>query len=474
MRKILIKKGIIFLALVVFIGSIILPTSGNELKNNLTYGYFSKEVKNINREIFNGNLALGVCYDLDEEFNGIVAFNTDNPSNLTLIVPDLFPGFFSSCFVFPNYWYFSDLFNGVLYLLEIDTWELYEVGGGGFSPNDLAWDHLNNKMYGASSYDFYEIDPSTGAQTYIGGYGGGPDMIMGIGCDLDGTCYGIDPSQDKLWTIDTDTGYAKEVGPLGIDINYGNVAFDKENDQLFFTEEDSESSYLYTCDLETGEAILIGEFPSGISIQTFIIPYNWSNQHPDPHKIIGPNYGQPGVTYTFCIEIVDPEEDDIYFFWDWGDGETSGWIGPYASGEIKCLSHAWSEEGTYTIKIKLKDVYGAESDWVEHVIIIEAEPPELTILSPKLGIYLRNHKVLPFLAPIIFGEITISVNASDTLSGINHLDLYIDGTFKSNSTTSPCSWDWSERAFFRHEIKVLAYDNAGNNASKKIIVWKFF
>jgi len=38
----------------------------------------------------------------------------------------------------------------------------------------------------------------------------------------------------------------------------------------------------------------------------------------------------------------------------------------------------------------------------------------------------------------------------------------------------PYSWTWSELAFFRYTIKVVAYDNAGNSAQASINVWRFF
>ena len=57
--------------------------------------------------------------------------------------------------------------------------------------------------------------------------------------------------------------------------------------------------------------------------------------------------------------------DQVWFWWDWDDGTNSGWVGPYNSGETACESHIWDAIGTYVIKVKAKDVYGAESDWAE-------------------------------------------------------------------------------------------------------------
>lgn len=59
----------------------------------------------------------------------------------------------------------------------------------------------------------------------------------------------------------------------------------------------------------------------------------------------------------------DPEDDDVYYFIDWGDSTNSGWIGPNVSSEVITLYHTWNNRGTYTIKAKAKDIYGWESDW---------------------------------------------------------------------------------------------------------------
>ena len=39
------------------------------------------------------------------------------------------------------------------------------------------------------------------------------------------------------------------------------------------------------------------------------------------------------------------------------------WTSLYNSGETVETSHSWSEEGTYEIRVKAQDEYGAESDW---------------------------------------------------------------------------------------------------------------
>ena len=84
--------------------------------------------------------------------------------------------------------------------------------------------------------------------------------------------------------------------------------------------------------------------------------------------------------------ITDPDGDQLYSFWDWGDGNTSGWLGPYNSGETVNNLHAWSEQGIYTIKAKLKDSHGAESNWSEPFIIEISQPDIEVNITGGLGI----------------------------------------------------------------------------------------
>ncbi len=87
------------------------------------------------------------------------------------------------------------------------------------------------------------------------------------------------------------------------------------------------------------------------------------NNPPDKPIIDGPTNGKAGVEYTYCIiNATDPDGDDLWANWSWGDGSYSGWMGPYMSGEDICASHAW-EFGNYVIKVKIKDDKGLESVW---------------------------------------------------------------------------------------------------------------
>jgi carboxypeptidase T len=87
------------------------------------------------------------------------------------------------------------------------------------------------------------------------------------------------------------------------------------------------------------------------------------NNPPETPSITGTTSGKVGETYTYTFVTTDPDGDNVYYYIDWGDNTNSDWLGPYASGLEKTANHTWSKQGTYTIKIKAKDIFNAESDW---------------------------------------------------------------------------------------------------------------
>ena len=83
------------------------------------------------------------------------------------------------------------------------------------------------------------------------------------------------------------------------------------------------------------------------------------NLPPDKPTIDGPNTGIPGTEYEFCIIASDPDDDNLFVKWDWGDGTSSDWLGPYVSGTEVCDSHIWDTKGTYIVSVTVMDEDGA-------------------------------------------------------------------------------------------------------------------
>ena len=86
---------------------------------------------------------------------------------------------------------------------------------------------------------------------------------------------------------------------------------------------------------------------------------------PETPVITGETSGKVGVSYIYSALSSDPDGDQIWYWFDWGDNSNTGWVGPYSSGVVASESHIWNIEGTYIIKVKAKDINGLESEWGE-------------------------------------------------------------------------------------------------------------
>ena len=88
-----------------------------------------------------------------------------------------------------------------------------------------------------------------------------------------------------------------------------------------------------------------------------------SNDPPSIPIIDGETHGYYGEPYDYTFIASDIDGDDVWYFIEWGDGDTEEWLGPYSSGEEVIRSHTWDEEDTYTIRAKTKDIFYAQSEW---------------------------------------------------------------------------------------------------------------
>jgi hypothetical protein len=103
------------------------------------------------------------------------------------------------------------------------------------------------------------------------------------------------------------------------------------------------------------------------------------NNPPEAPLINGAKNGKVDVQYPYNFITTDPDEDDVYYFIFWGDGNNSGWLGPYNSSIQMSTTYSWNEKGTYNIKAKAKDIHGDESNWTT-----------LTVTIPKARLFMNS------------------------------------------------------------------------------------
>ena len=117
-----------------------------------------------------------------------------------------------------------------------------------------------------------------------------------------------------------------------------------------------------------------------------------------PSKPSGITSGKKGTAHSYTVSTTDPNYDNVYYWFDWGDGTNSDWDGPHKSGDNVTLAHSWIRQGTYPIKVKAKDIHGNESVWSDPLVI---SMPKTHIHNPIMELLLKMLERFPFFEKIL-------------------------------------------------------------------------
>jgi len=90
---------------------------------------------------------------------------------------------------------------------------------------------------------------------------------------------------------------------------------------------------------------------------------------PEKPALSGETTGKINQAYMYFAITTDPNNDDIFYWFDWGDETNSGWLGPYVSGNECSAIHTWNKQGDYEIKVRAKDANGIVSDWSDTLAV---------------------------------------------------------------------------------------------------------
>jgi len=122
-----------------------------------------------------------------------------------------------------------------------------------------------------------------------------------------------------------------------------------------------------------------------------------------PEKPSGRTEGKPGMTYLYTTRATDPEGQQLWYIWDWGDGNMSDWIGPFSSGDNVTKTHTWAQQGTYLVRVKCRDTFNEESNWSEPLSVIMPASAQI-IRLPFLQGLLQFLERFPFFERLITGS----------------------------------------------------------------------
>ncbi len=132
----------------------------------------------------------------------------------------------------------------------------------------IAFDAVSGRLFGNTSVGFgaafdalYEINPVTGATTFVGRILF--NNVFALAFDQAGTLFGVSDSTDELISISTTTGNGALVGSTGLGFAF-DIASRPEDGVMFLA--DSGTSSLYRLDTGTGATTLVGAYGSTTNI----------------------------------------------------------------------------------------------------------------------------------------------------------------------------------------------------------------
>ncbi len=89
-----------------------------------------------------------------------------------------------------------------------------------------------------------------------------------------------------------------------------------------------------------------------------------------PTKPKGPRLIRADTYHKYSSYSTDPDEDQLYILFDWDDGTSSGWLGPFNSGENVNTIHKWTKKGIFEVRVKAKDINGTQSEWSDTITVV--------------------------------------------------------------------------------------------------------
>jgi outer membrane protein assembly factor BamB len=213
-------------------------------------------------------------------------------------------------------------------------WKFKAIGGIDSPP---AIDKDGNIYFGTYSRYFYSISPD-GVENWR--FKTGDDILSSPIIDKFGVIY-ICSTDGNLYVFNPD-GSIRWIFATGATTIHSTPAISKDGTiyicPVFATTTSFTHSIIY-------------------SINTTVV------HKPSNPTINGEQYGYINREYTYSASSFHIDGINVSYFFDWGDGSNSGWTDFEQPRTLVNASHSWKFQGNYLVRVKAKDIYGAESDW---------------------------------------------------------------------------------------------------------------
>jgi hypothetical protein len=404
-------------------------------------------IKEAKETLSRGNIAYayttqGPCY-----------FYLDDSENVTFFDILNCPEY--GCATWTNYGKMLVL-DGTSALWEIDLCirAASKIGGGGVDLYGLSYNPVNDKLYGITSSDLYEIDINTGNQTYIGSFGISHSLVC-LAIDMDGVAWAYDvkfSGNAILYNIDLETGEATEYCDMGENLLYAQSGCFDWSTGILWLAGYSSGPFLAYWDWDAQEIVHVSNLPE--ELYALVIPDTDDICPPITTHSLDPSVpdGENGW-YVNDVNVTLNATDDM-----------SGVKTIY----YKIPGEDWNSHSGDSIKILLdqdcvKDLFkfysvdnaGNKEEINSIGIDIDQLPPNIQLCyEVKDG------------NPIKGWPVIVTAYVIDNCSGMDRVEFFLnDGLQSVVSGSGPTyQWSWTYFGDLEVTIRAICYDIAGNCA----------
>ena len=156
----------------------------------------------------------------------------------------------------------------------------------------------------------------------------------------------------EAW-VDPNLGPSAQYTYLAPGGNYGNSSMDLTENEPYIGTGTLRIIFKY-------QGLNCGEQDEPISIVN-------GNNAPNTPSLNYPGSGNNGTQYSFTANATDPDQDNIQYVFNWGDGTANTTLPWCASGIAGTANHTWTNAGTYNITTYVFDPYAAWSSQTAQV-----------------------------------------------------------------------------------------------------------
>jgi hypothetical protein len=103
-----------------------------------------------------------------------------------------------------------------------------------------------------------------------------------------------------------------------------------------------------------------------------------------PDQPSGPSRAKNRSRYEYTTKLMVQNQNGLYYNFSWGDGNCSGWLGPYDHNERVRAEHQWQESGEYQVQVQARFRNNGTLSYNDWITTGWSEPLLVTVTSENI------------------------------------------------------------------------------------------